>query len=97
MRRLGKGAAAAAPAIAFGCTWGLLWLSGKNMGEAARLWIFLTPCLIWLAAPMFEASAGLNGNAGPSGFSLRTSCLVLALQLIASAAIVTRIAGFEFQ
>ncbi len=27
-------------------TWLLLWLSGKNMGEAARLWCFLTPWFV---------------------------------------------------
>lgn len=40
------------------CGWmvvlGLLWLSGKNMGEAARLWIFLIPFLVWIAGPLFE-------------------------------------------
>ena len=35
-------------------TLGLLWLSGKNMGEAARLWILLMPFLIWSAGPLFE-------------------------------------------
>ena len=30
--------------------WAFLWLSGKNMGEAARLWIFLMPITIWAAA-----------------------------------------------
>jgi len=31
--------------------WGLLWISGKNMGEAARLWVFLMPYAVWLAMP----------------------------------------------
>jgi hypothetical protein len=35
-------------------TFGLLWLSGKNMGEAARLWILLMPFLVWSAGPLFE-------------------------------------------
>jgi len=35
-------------------TLGLLWLSGKNMGEAARLWIFLMPGLAWFSAALFE-------------------------------------------
>ena len=29
--------------------WGLLWLTGKNSGEAARLWILFLPWLVWLA------------------------------------------------
>lgn len=31
--------------------WGLLWLTGKNMGEAARLWGMLFPFAIWAAMP----------------------------------------------
>ncbi len=43
--------------LAFAVTWMCLWLSGKNMGEAARLWCFMTP---WVA---IVASAGLlNGD-----------------------------------
>ncbi|MFN0195157.1 MAG: hypothetical protein ACKVT0_00300 [Planctomycetaceae bacterium] len=39
--------------------WGLLWLSGKNMGEAARLWIFLMPWVLWLLAGLWHLeSAG---------------------------------------
>jgi hypothetical protein len=33
----------------------LLWISGKNSGEAARLWIFLIPWIIWLAASSWNA------------------------------------------
>lgn len=42
--------------IALAGTWCLLWLSGKNMGEAARLWCFLTP---WCAV---LAAIGLSGR-----------------------------------
>ena len=35
-------------------TWAALWLSGKNMGEAARLWCFLTPWFV------IGASCGLG-------------------------------------
>jgi hypothetical protein len=45
---------ALAPYIACGAVWILLWLSGKNMGEAARLWLFLMPWSIWLSAGCFE-------------------------------------------
>jgi len=34
--------------------WGILWLSGKNMGEAARLWVFLMPYGVWLATPAIQ-------------------------------------------
>src|SRR5262249_50371344 len=45
-------------------TLGLLWLSGKNMGEAARLWIFLMPGLAWFSAPLFETALA-RGVPGP--------------------------------
>ena len=32
--------------VALTGTWILLWLSGRNMGEAARLWCFLTPWFV---------------------------------------------------
>ncbi len=34
--------------------WAILWLSGKNMGEAARLWIFLAPWPVMTAAKALE-------------------------------------------
>lgn len=38
--------------VALTGTWLLLWLSGKNMGEAARLWCFAAPWwMVCLAAP----------------------------------------------
>lgn len=33
----------------------LLWLSGKNSGEAARLWLFLMPWIVWLSAYSWSA------------------------------------------
>lgn len=35
--------------------WGWLWLSGKNSGEAARLWIFLMPFFVACCAPLWAA------------------------------------------
>ena len=43
-------------------TLGLLWLSGKNSGEAARLWLFLIPWLIWLSADGFNDSRPVNSE-----------------------------------
>ena len=73
--------------------WGLLWLSGKNMGEAARLWIVLMP---WLAV-----AAGLLGQAGaspdqPQPLPRRFWLAALTIQLIVSTITVTRIDGFHF-
>ena len=35
--------------------WGLLWLTGKNSGEAARLWILFLPWLIWIFSGSLES------------------------------------------
>lgn len=43
-------------ALAVLITWALLWVSGKNMGEAARLWIFLFPLL------MLASVSGLSSS-----------------------------------
>ncbi len=50
-RRLWSGRAALL--VPFLLVWGLLWASGKNMGEAARLWILLMPWVVMSAAPAF--------------------------------------------
>lgn len=42
------------PLLAAFAVWGLLWVSGKNMGEAARLWLFLMPYVVWGAAVSFD-------------------------------------------
>jgi hypothetical protein len=52
--------------------WMLLGLSGKNMGEAARLWIFLMPYAVVWAAPAVQRLLGSRwGNV----------CLLLAMLL----------------
>ncbi|MFN0052911.1 MAG: hypothetical protein ACKV0T_12035 [Planctomycetales bacterium] len=85
-------------AFGFLATWGLLWLSGKNMGEAARLWIFLIPCLVWLAADWFEAPGHSSSESVAKVAPVAAwGWLVLGMQLAASAALVTRVAGFRYQ
>ena len=92
---------------AFLGTLGLLWVSGKNMGEAARLWIILMPFLVWIAAPLFESPSAmaLDGRVPASGQSsaIETSGLgrsawmaVLALQLATTTALVMRVVGFHY-
>jgi len=44
---------AAGPLWCCALVWGSLWLSGKNSGEVARLWIVLMPWLVWLAGETF--------------------------------------------
>lgn len=78
--------------VAFGVVvvWGLLWLSGKNSGEAARLWIVFLPWLVWMAG---EELARLER--GATLIRVRPSVVVLALQLIVCASTVARVSGFD--
>jgi len=78
-------------------TIGLLWLSGKNSGEAARLWLFLMPWLIWLAADMFARPAEVadGKQAAPVSVVSMGALAVIALQAIVCVATVTRVTGFR--
>lgn len=71
-------------------TWLILWLSGKNMGEAARLWCFLTP---WLA---IAAAIGLRGwEITTNGRRSQRWKLVLVLQMATAIVTVGRVNGFH--
>jgi len=76
------------PLITFGFTWGVLWLTGKNRGEAARLWLFLIPLLCWITAHLLARL--------PPEQRQRTGVALLALQMITAAGIVLRVGGFEY-
>jgi methylthioxylose transferase len=84
-----------APAAAFGVVWGLLWLSGKNMGEAARLWILIMPWVVLMAAPALTgppegAGDETSRRIGPWGPWLMISqCLVAVMTIL-------RVDGFHF-
>jgi len=75
---------ASGPAWICLAVWGLLWLSGKNMGEAARLWLFLMPWACWLAASTLESLRS------------RDWALLLALQAATLLAVLQRVSGFDF-
>jgi methylthioxylose transferase len=92
--------------------WLLLWLSGKNMGEAARLWIFLMPCLLWLSASACHGRArrasGVNQPAEtplsrtmpapPDEGSSRLWWLsITAMQMVVCLLTTIRIDGFHFE
>ena len=66
--------------------WGLLWLSGKNGGEAARLWVLMMPAAVWIAAQGWQRAAVTPTQRW--GW--------LAWQLAVSLATVHRVAGFHF-
>lgn len=62
----------------------MLWLSGKNQGEAARLWCFLTPWILVMAAGCLHTLCD------------RSWKTLLALQLLVSTVTVLRVNGFSF-
>ena len=67
--------------LAAGLTFVLLWLSGKNQGEAARLWCFLTPWLLLCGTNEIEMSAANKR---------------LGFQLLFAVFIVSGVSGFSF-
>ncbi len=96
-------------AACFG-VWAILWLSGKNMGEAARLWLVVMPWPIWIAAvSLNQTPTSIDGNRSvpdsrrakdnqqPAGASPTAVWLVaLVCQAITCTATVSRVNGFDF-
>lgn len=82
-------------AAALGVTWGLLWLSGKNMGETARLWILFLPWLVFAAAPLLQ-ELSQSPESSPGKHNWRWIALLFAAQLITCIGTATRIDGFHF-
>lgn len=72
-------------ALACALTWTLLWLSGKNMGEAARLWCFLTPWCAMIAAQAVDSDA-VNTQ--------KTWLVLLVAQLTMATITAGRVSGF---
>jgi methylthioxylose transferase len=82
-------------AIGWGATvWGLLWLTGKNSGEAARLWLLFLPGLTAVAA--CGIAGGGTSSTEEDRSSIRWLWLCLALQLATSMLTVHRVGGFHF-
>ena len=71
--------------------WGMLWLTGKNSGEAARLWIVFLPWLVWLAGPLLAETEEKSEQRW-----LRPAWVLLAIQLAVCLLTVTRVSGFHF-
>jgi methylthioxylose transferase len=74
-------------------TWLVLWLSGKNMGEAARLWLSFMPWPVWLAAGFFAPRSDADSG---GQFSTRTAALLFLVQMAVAIGTVTRVTGFDF-
>ncbi|GAB4146441.1 MAG: hypothetical protein Tsb009_19120 [Planctomycetaceae bacterium] len=82
--------------IVFCClaTWGLLWLSGKNMGEAARLWLFLMPWWCWMSGWFWSPEQTIDKSKSP--LQIRFWLGVLTLQLVVCLFTISRVSGFHF-
>jgi hypothetical protein len=68
-----------------GIVMALLWLSGKNSGEAARLWLFLMPWFLWVGASCWNRSE-----------DARRWRIILLLQALVGFLTSVRIGGFGF-
>ena len=79
---------------------GILWLSGKNMGEAARLWLIFLPWFLIMTVPywqIMQMESSMNNSNPPSFLKLKSVWIVaLITQAIVCIATVNRITGFHF-
>lgn len=80
----------------------VLWLSGKNSGEAARLWIFLMPWLLWVSGRETQGVARVINGPGQTlpefaGTDSRGWLTVLVLQAVVCISTVSRVDGFHFK
>lgn len=77
--------------------WGLLWLSGKNSGEAARLWCPLLPLLLTVSASGLIRTDGLVQTRSSGHSSSESEWLILLCsQAIVCGATVMRVSGFHY-
>jgi hypothetical protein len=85
--------AASCLTAAIGLTVVALWASGRNSGEAARLWCFLTP---WLAVcavtPPYQA--GATQLAATESLVHRNWSVLLVCQFIGAVLVIARVNGF---
>lgn len=84
--------------VSFLTVWTLLWLSGKNSGEAARLWNPLLPALLVVAAGGLTVNNESPNSDVPDEDSKgeREWLLLLSCQAAVCAATVMRVSGFHF-
>ncbi len=90
-RRDAACAAFLAPCLATLITWTGLWLTGKNSGEAARLWIFLMPYFICCGGACWSALTQQLSEQN----ALRVIGIWFGCQLIVCLLTVQRISGFH--
>ncbi|MEW4529019.1 hypothetical protein [Maioricimonas sp. JC845] len=80
-------------AISGAGVWGVLWLSGKNMGEAARLWIVLMPWVLIAAASWITSDEDMRAKSDGTD---RLWWGIAVLQVVAAITTVTCVDGFHF-
>jgi hypothetical protein len=91
----GLGSSRTVAAMAGVVVWSLLWLTGKNSGEAARLWLLLMPGVVWLAAHVAPSPSPAEDSHRTESISALWSVLVLSLA--ACIATVHRVGGFHVE
>lgn len=84
--------------VSFVSVWTLLWLSGKNSGEAARLWCPLLPILLTVSAGGLPDSTSTSDaiSADEESQGDRGWLILLSCQAVVCAATVSRVIGFHF-
>lgn len=88
--------------LAWFSVWAILWLTGQNMGEAARLWVFLAPWPVMTAAiamsPKHHSSTEfvLPRSDSPDWMSRSSWGILLILQLFANLWTAGCVDGFHF-
>lgn len=82
--------------ISIVAVWGLLWVTGKNSGEAARLWVLFLPWLVWLASFQMEGFATAPPDSTRS-YLLRhwQIMLILVAQFVVGLMTVSHASGFH--
>ena len=76
--------------------WGLLWLTGKNSGEAARLWILFLPWLVWIAGIYWDTGGFWTGSVSSDRRWRSAPMLIfLVAQFLISILTVARVSGFH--
>jgi len=80
------------PVICTFLVWGLLWISGKNMGEAARLWLVLMPWFVWSSAEFCERV--LESSPDDARWWNSPLFFLLLAQILCCMATVSRVNGF---
>jgi len=84
--------------VSFLSVWTLLWLSGKNSGEAARLWCPLLPILLAVAAGGLTANndAAIPDVPDEDSDGELAWLVLLGCQATVCASTVIRVSGFHF-